>query len=114
MRWRRGFHGVGTLPLALRGDQPGHQSTTDHGTGCFKKSSFRAEGARVTVKLRSNRAGPAARAEKLLHNLLPRGRIVDRFDASYLQDLPDILRELYGYTTVPTTNEPAARTLREL
>lgn len=49
-----------------------------------------------------------------MHALLPAGRMVDRFDASYLQDLADILRELYGFTSVPETDEPAAAEVRGL
>lgn len=49
-----------------------------------------------------------SQAAALLRGLLPREEIVDRFDASYLDDLPDLLREIHGLT--PTgAGDPDAR-----
>ena len=47
----------------------------------------------------ARRAPEAGRAEELLRDLLPAGQVADRFDASYLDDLPEILRELHGINT---------------
>jgi SAM-dependent methyltransferase len=37
-------------------------------------------------------------AERILDRLLDREQLIDRFDASYLDDLPEILREVHGIT----------------
>ena len=37
-------------------------------------------------------------AERILDRLLDREQLIDRFDASYLDDLPEILREVHGVT----------------
>ena len=44
------------------------------------------------------KAVEVAGAEGILDRLLDRERIIDRFDANYLDDLPEILRELHGVT----------------
>ena len=41
---------------------------------------------------------PATPADEVLGRLLDRDRIIDRFDADYLDDLPVLLRELHGIT----------------
>lgn len=55
-----------------------------------------------------------ARAEELLRELIPRGQVADRFDASYLDDLPEILRELHGITSDGATADPRVAELRPL
>ena len=37
-------------------------------------------------------------ADPILDSLLPREEIIDRYDASYIDDLPDLLREIHGIT----------------
>jgi hypothetical protein len=41
---------------------------------------------------------PPGEADAILDRLLPREEIIDRFDATYLDDLPDLLREIHGVT----------------
>src|SRR5262245_46993326 len=37
-------------------------------------------------------------ADEILDRLIERDRVIDRFDASYVDDLPEIFRELHGIT----------------
>jgi SAM-dependent methyltransferase len=39
---------------------------------------------------------PTVPADEILERLLPRDQLIDRFDATYLDDLPVILKELHG------------------
>lgn len=42
--------------------------------------------------------GPETPADEILARLLDRDELIDRFDATYLDDLPEILREVHGVT----------------
>jgi SAM-dependent methyltransferase len=55
------------------------------------------------------------RIRELLTDLLLRDECrVDRYDASYLDDLPEILREMHGITAIPGAATPARAKLQEL
>lgn len=49
------------------------------------------------------RAGPA---DAILDELIDRDQVIDRFDATYLDDLPDILREAHGVTDQNAREHP--------
>jgi SAM-dependent methyltransferase len=50
----------------------------------------------------------------ILDRLLDREQLIDRFDASYLDDLPDILRELHGVSDADPLANPDVRELWRL
>lgn len=54
---------------------------------------------------------PLEEAKALVDRLVDPSFVVDRFDASYLQDLPDILREQHGIVSLKGRNGGAARAL---
>ena len=60
----------------------------------FLKLSRTRPSAPETVE--SPRSPELGRASELLTELFPKGELVDRFDASYLEDVPEILREIHG------------------
>ena len=57
---------------------------------------------------------PDGPADAILDELLPREEIIDRFDATYLDDLPVILREVHGVTDENARDHPLWPKLREL
>ena len=51
----------------------------------------------LTSRLRRRPASPESQpADEILQRLIERDRVIDRFDATYLDDLAEILRELHG------------------
>jgi SAM-dependent methyltransferase len=73
----------------------------------------------VVLNLLRRRAGPRAappanRAEEILDRLIDQDELIDRFDASYLDDLPDILREVHHATEENVREHPLWPDLREL
>jgi SAM-dependent methyltransferase len=53
-------------------------------------------------------------AQTILDRLLDSEQLIDRFDASYLDDLPEILRELHGVTDENAAESPDVRELWRL
>jgi SAM-dependent methyltransferase len=69
------------------------------------------------VRARRHRLEPDApvnEAERLLDSLLDRDEIIDRFDANYIDDLPDLLRELHGVTDENLAGHELRPTLERL
>jgi SAM-dependent methyltransferase len=54
---------------------------------------------------------PPGPADEVLARLLDREELIDRFDADYLDDLPEILREVHGITAA---NQAESADVREL
>jgi hypothetical protein len=62
-----------------------------------------------------SRARPrSSPADALLDHLIAQEEVMDRFDASYLDDLPEILRELHGVTSESARASSIWTTLSEL
>ena len=98
-RRSRSSNGTATLRLAVaaKSSPPAvRRSPGGPGAAC---PGFVAPFVRLSALLSTKRkAVEVAGAEGILDRLLDRERIIDRFDANYLDDLPEILRELHGVT----------------
>ena len=57
---------------------------------------------------------PPVPADELLGRLIEREELVDRFDADYLDDLPEILREVHGITDENAGDDPRVQELWRL
>jgi SAM-dependent methyltransferase len=65
------------------------------------------------LKRNTARRTPEPAAE-ILDQLIDREEVIDRFDASYIDDLPEILRELHGLTDENLGEHPLGGQLAEL
>src|SRR5688572_20081839 len=70
--------------------------------------------AETTPRFHASGTAGRARAEELLRTLIRPEQGVDRFDASYLEDLPHLLREVHGLTPQGGGTPESRTALQEL
>jgi SAM-dependent methyltransferase len=77
-------------------------------------AAMRLLGLRQRTETAVPERAPEGPFEETLDRLLPREELIDRFDASYLDDLPEILRELHGVDSDRPTDHELWPSLEEL